>query len=367
MIKKLFQVFLIFFILFSTTAISKPLRICGFESGSILYYEWTLYYTLKGLEELKLVQFDEPLPSLPDSDDDADTYSIILWDWASKHNKSDKIEFIEDCFYSNHFKIKEIELNLLKLKDRINNKKDVDLLISFGTVMARFFANSETNIPYIIAGSIDPYKGKSIYSINDSGLDMVTAFIVPGFQLKQMEAFYNKFHFKTVGLLYGNSVNGRAFSGIDDIIPFLESKGVKLHICHTLDVFSGTEKEREESIISCIEKLSKETDSIYISYQVGYSDSVVKKIVEITRKYKILTSDQMGLFIKNGYLFSYFPTRYYEEAGMEYARRILMIMNGVKPRNIKQAYEFTSPWVECYNKETAKILGIDVSNEKCVY
>ena len=196
---------------------------------------------------------------------------------------------------------------------------------------------------------------------------MITALIFPNMQIQQVEAFHNRFKFKTLGMLFENSVNGRAFSGIDAIIPFLESKNVKLMICNTKEVLSGDQKKREDSIIECIEKLVKETDAIYISYQVGYSKTVVEKIVELTRQYKIPTSDQLGLSINKGYLFSYFPVHYYEEVGLEYAKRIQMIMNETKPRDIKQIYDFRSEMITCYNKETANLLGVDVSNEKCVY
>lgn len=344
---------------------ADPYRLAAFESGPVNIFRESFYYFLKGLEQINLVKFDTEMPKNKSDENDNGEFTEELWKWASEHNTTKEIVFLKDGFYNANFDTSKRETILIDLKDRIANKKDVDAILAYGIIIVKTWIQSNPPVPTLVMVSIDPVADTTIKSKYDSGNDMVTVLIYDGFQKAQIEYYYNKLKFTSLGLIFENTIESRAFSRMSGILKFLRDNNITIKTCYSNEI--DTQQERERSILSCVNKLSKEVEAIYMTVHKGYSNRVADEITKITRDSKTATFFDFGHeYVKRGFLMSYFAEHYLEESGLEMAKRLQQIMNGKKPRELSQVYQFKNV-VGCYNKETATILGVDISNEKCVY
>ncbi len=147
-------------------------RIAYYEGGPYVNYVQTLEATINGLMKRGWIQ----RASLPDRDGES---TAKLWQWLATEAKSDFIEFPADAHYSANWdeKLRE-EISGTALK-RINETKDVDLVIAMGTWAGKDFANDSHSTPTMVMSTSDPLSSGIIKSIEDSGFDHVHARVDP--------------------------------------------------------------------------------------------------------------------------------------------------------------------------------------------
>ena len=145
--KKWVSFFLLLLLSFSVIAANtspvlnngKKWRIAYYEGGSFIDYNKVLYMTVKGLMHLKWIEKSE-IP-FPEGDDGSN-----LWHFLSNHIKSHYIEFPENAFYSSHWNQETRKKNVADLLYRLNNIKDIDILLAAGTqARSRFCHRQESD------------------------------------------------------------------------------------------------------------------------------------------------------------------------------------------------------------------------------
>lgn len=329
----------------------KKWRIGYLEGGPYGNYPDNLRALVAALSDLGWAK----KPVFPPSADASDTRQ--LWLWLSKNLKSDYIEFVQDAYWSNNWdenlRIKTKNIIL----ERLNRKKDIDLMLALGTWAGQDLANNEHSTPTVVISTSNPVTSKIAKSVNDSGYDHLNARIDPTRYERQVRIFYDIFKFKRLGVvLEKDTVEGRTYAAMDDIEKVAKEKGFRIITCNA--PFSGVSKEEAfNSVLKCHEELAPNVDAVYITVHRGVSLQKMDKLTAPFMRKKIPTFSQLGAEeVKHGALLSI------ARAGFRYVARfhaetIAKIFNGAKPRDLEQLFE--DPPRIAINLKTAQIIGYD--------
>ncbi len=97
----------------------------------------------------------------------------------------------------------------------------------------------------------------------------ITIFILlktPDRYLRQVSLFHDLIRFKTLGVAYENSFEGRSYASIETIEKLAAERGFNVVSCHTLsDIADRSVANR--SVIDCFNKLATKVDAIYVTNQ----------------------------------------------------------------------------------------------------
>jgi len=331
----------------------KKWRVGYLEGGSYGNYPDNLRALVGALSDLGWAK----KPVFPPSADAADTKQ--LWSWISRNLKSDYLEFVQDAYWSNSWDDSLRPKNRKLILDRLNRKKDIDLMLAMGTWAGQDLANNEHSVPTIVLSTSNPVASKISKSISDSGYDHLNARVDPTRYERQVRIFYDIFRFKRLGVvLEKDTIEGRSYAAIDDIEKVAGEKGFKVITCNA--PFSGSgisNEEAQRSVLKCHEELSPKVDAVYITVHRGVSLQKMDKLLTPFMRRKIPTFSQLGTEeVKHGVLLSI------ARAGFKYVARfhaetIARIFNGAKPRDLEQLFE--DPPRIAINLKTARIIGYD--------
>ncbi len=100
----------------------------------------------------------------------------------------------------------------------MKNKKDIDLLLAFGTWAGQDFANHQHVTPTMVISASNAVKAGVIKSVEDSGYDHVHAWIDPKKSERQVRLFHDIIKFKRLGLAYEDDLDGRSYAAVDDVL-----------------------------------------------------------------------------------------------------------------------------------------------------
>jgi len=327
----------------------KKWRVGYLEGGPYGNYPDNLRALVAALSDLGWAK----KPAFPPSADANDTKQ--LWSWISKNLKSDYLEFVQDAYWSNNWDDSLRPKNRQLIIERLNQKKDIDLMLAMGTWAGQDLANNEHSVPTIVMSTSNPIGSKIAKTVNDSGYDHLNARVDPTRYERQIRIFYDIFKFKRLGVvLEKDTVEGRTYAAIDDIEKVAREKGFKVITCNA--PFSGVSKEEaQNSVLKCNEELAPKVDALYITVHRGVSLQKMDKLLAPFMRNKIPTFSQLGTDeVKHGVLLSI------ARAGFKYIARfhaetIAKIFNGAKPRDLEQLFE--DPPRIAINLKTAKIIG----------
>ncbi len=329
----------------------KKWRIGYLEGGPYTNYPDNLRALVAALSDLGWAK----KPAFPPPTDAADTKQ--LWSWLSRNLKSDYLEFVQDAYWSNNWDDSLRPKNRKIILDRLNQKKDINLMLAMGSWAGQDLANNEHSIPTIVMSTSNPIASKIAKSVNDSGYDHLNARVDPTRYERQVRIFYDIFRFKRLGVvLEKDTIEGRSYAAIDDIEKVAREKGFKVITCNA--PFSGVSKEEAQgSVLKCHEELAPKVDALYITVHRGASLEKMDKLLAPFMRNKIPTFSQLGTEeVKYGVLLSI------ARAGFKYVARfhaetIARILNGAKPRDLEQFFE--DPPRIAINLKTAQIIGYD--------
>lgn len=333
-----------------TTNHGKKWRIAYYEGGPFTDYQQVFTETVHGLMKLGWIQVAE----LPKQEGEENK---VLWDWLTTKAKSEYLEFPRDAFYSAGWVNKTRQEIVEQLMKRLNEAKDIDLLIAVGTMAGQDFSNNKHKVPTLVLTASDPISAGIIKSVDDSGFDHVHATIDPKRYERQIRIFHEIIGFKKLGIMFENSVNGKAFSAIEVVEKVAKERGFEIVRCYSLDESVDSQQVREESIIKCLNELVSKVDAIYVTQQSGVNSNTVPKIVQLANKNRVPTFSQSGSAeVKSGLLLSL------SQAGFRYvgefeAQVIAKVLNGAKPNQLPQLFE--EPPKIAINLKTAEIIGFN--------
>jgi ABC-type uncharacterized transport system substrate-binding protein len=335
---------------FSTSPVlnnGKKWRIAYYEGGQFDNYHDYFLATLNGLMDLGWIEKTD----IPDHNKNAKA----LWDWASKNAKSDYIEFPNDGFYSADWVNQVRETLKENLIARLNEKKDIDLVLAMGSWAGRDLANDRHSTPTYILSTSDAINTGIIKSAEDSGYDHINARIDPLRYERQVRLFHDIIGFKSLGVAYEDSVYGKNYAALDHIEKVAQERGFDVVKCFTQSDIPDQDKA-DESVLKCYEDLARKVDAIYVTVQRGVNPKTIPQLVRIANENRIPTfsqADSKG--VKSGFLLS-ISRGGFKPVGLFQAATIAKIFNGAKPRQLNQVYEEARRIA--INLKTAGIVGV---------
>ena len=328
----------------------KKWRIVFYEGGPHANYYHYLEATIQGLMNLGWIEKSD-LSKINGKRQNTER----LWIWLANNAKSDYLEFVEDGYYSANWDDDQRRINKNKLLQRLAFEDEINLVIAMGTWAGLDLANDEHSVPTIVMSTSDPVESGIIKSQDDSGYDHVHARVDPYRYERQLRIFHDIIKFKKLGIAFEDSIYGRSYSAIDTVEKVAADIGFEVVTCHTKSDISDT-SVASQSVIRCFDKLSAQVDAIYVTIQGGVNTESIPTLVAIANKNSIPTFSQLGSKeVQQGFLFS-ISRPGFKPAGLFLSATIAQILNGAKPRQLKQVFE-ESPSI-AINLKTAEIVGL---------
>jgi len=325
-------------------------KIAFYEGGPHANYYHYLEATIRGLMNLGWIEKSD-LTKIRSKRKDTER----LWNWLANSASSDYLEFIEDGYYSANWDDELRKTNKSALLKRLASEDEIDLVIAMGTWAGLDLANNQHSVPTIVMSTSDPVESGIIRSQDDSGFDHVHARVDPYRYERQIRIFHDIIKFKKLGIAFEDSIYGRSYSAIDTVEKVAADIGFDVVKCHTKSDISDT-NIASQSVIQCFEELSKQVDAIYVTIQGGVNPESIPSLVEIANKNNIPTFSQLGSKeVQQGFLFS-ISRPGFKPAGLFLSATIAQVLNGAKPRQLKQVFE-ESPSI-AINLKTAEIVGL---------
>lgn len=264
----------------------KKWRIAYYEGGEYYDYKGVFTATLQGLMEIGWIE----KANIPV---DKGEFTTNTWRWAATQAKSDYLEFVEDAHYSAQWDDnlrKEMTENII---NRMNQKKDIDLILAVGTWAGKDLANTRHSTPTLVLTASDAVGAGIIKSNEDSGFDHIQAHVDPSRYERQIQIFHDIIAFKKLGIAYENTIDGRSYAAIDVIKKLSKSLNFEIVPCYTQSDIAD-KKVAGDSVIKCFETLSPQVDAIYVTLQGGVNTDTIPKLVKIANIHKIPTFSQSG-------------------------------------------------------------------------
>ena len=331
------------------TKAGQKWRIGYYQGGPSGNYYPYLVATVKGLMDLGWIE----VMDLPGGKSE-DTQS--LWNILAQHIDSDYIEFIPDGYYTANWDSETRKVLRSTILDRLNKQKDIDLMIAMGTWAGKDLATNEHHVPTMVISSTDPLRAGIIASNEDSGFDHVHARVDPRRHERQIRIFHNIIGFRKLGVAYEDTVLGRSYAAIDLLEKVAAEKGFEIVRCFTEDDIPDR-KIAGDSVIKCFEELAPQVDAAYVVVQSGVNADTIPTLVAITNKHRVPTFSQQGSDeVRYGFLLSIAREGGFAPVGRFLAVTMAKILNGAKPRQLKQVFE-EGPDI-AINLKTAEMIGL---------
>lgn len=324
-------------------------RIGYYEGGAYINYQKQLTETVRGLMQLGWIETAE----LPEQSGEA---TDTLWKWLSTEAKSDYVEFVADAHYSAFWETDRRSAVEDEIVFRLNNDKDIDLMIGMGTWAGKGLANYRHRTNTLVFSTSNPISSGIIKSVEDSGFDHVHVRVDPKRNERQLQVFHEMIGFHKLGVVYEDSLAGRSYAAIETIEALSKTHGFKIVRCHTQSDISD-KKLAEEGVINCFNELVKDADAIYVTQQGGVNSSSIPVLVEIANKHKIPTFSQSGAREVNYGVLASLSRAGYKYVGRFHAQTIAKVLNGALPNQLNQLFE--EPPKIALNLKTAEIIGFD--------
>ncbi|MDM8524492.1 ABC transporter substrate binding protein [Desulfococcaceae bacterium HSG8] len=328
--------------------IAKKWRIGYLEGGPYVSYQQYLAEISKALSDLGWI---EPI-TIPPRENESETDK--LWAWLAANAKSNYLEFAVNAHYSNNWNKKGREENKKTVLRRLNETRDIDLMIAMGTWAGQDLANNDHSVPVLVCSTSDPIAAKIIKNEKDSGYDHVHARVDPARFERQIRAFHDVIGFSKLGMAFRDTVDGRSIAGMEAVRKVAGERNFEVLECHTS---SGISEEAVARMVECTRELAPKADAFYIVEQSAVTLKTLPRILEVLNAHKTPAFSQSGAdHVRHGVLLNVSNTSY-KEVGRFHAETVAQIINGAKPRNLPQIYE--PPVKIAFNKVAAKLIDLN--------
>ena len=237
--------------LFPTTPKAKPdgkkWRLAYVGSGDYDEYHRTLRALAQGLQQLGWLT----VPDIPDNLNAKDT-----WGFLAKHAKSDTLTFVEDAWVQpGNFDASLRPIVRETVTRRLKERGDIDLIIAMGTWAGQDMAALGAPVSTVVMSTSDPVAAGIVASAEDSGMDNLHARVQPQRYQRQVRLFREIVPFKTLGLVYEDSPEGRTYAAVPAVEQVAKEQGFEVKSCFA--VFNNVDAAQAQSnALECYRKLS---------------------------------------------------------------------------------------------------------------
>ncbi len=325
-------------------------RIGYYEGGQYPDYEVILKSTVRGLIALGWM---EPL-ELPRTNN---AQAGGFWSYLAANAKSKFIEFVPDGYFAaGDFDAEQRKAARPRVIARLSQARDIDLVIAMGTWAGQDLATADHTVPTIVMSSSDPIGSKIVKSAEDSGFDHLHAKVEPKRYQRQTRLFHDIIDFKTLGIVYENSPEGRTFGGVAAIEEVAQERGFTIVPCFA--AFNNiAQSEAASNVQRCYEQLASQVDATYVTVHRGVNATSLSTIVAALTKAKVPSFSMLGSSeVQRGILMSIAQADF-SYIGRFHAETMARVFNGTKPRALSQIWE--DPAKIAINIRTAKAIGFN--------
>jgi ABC-type uncharacterized transport system substrate-binding protein len=331
-------------------------RIGYLEGGPYSNYPKHLKALVSALADLGWVEKTAPMPQADEND------TSLLWLWICRNVHSDFLTFVEDAYWSSNWDAKKLRpQNQKAILERLNSRKDIDLMLAMGTWAGQDLANNKHRVPTLVLSSSDPLGAGIIKSFQDSGYDYLHARVDPSRYERQIRLFHDIFGFTRLGIVYEkDTVDGRTYAGIEAVQKVAEECHFEIVACHA--PFPNVSMETAgQAVMKCHEELAPKVDAFYLTVHRGIDLAHMAQLLAPFLEHKVPVFSQSGSDeVRYGALLSI------AEVGFKYvcefhAQTIAKIFNGARPRDLNQL--FMEPRRIAINTRTAYLIGYDPPEE----
>ncbi|MDR2786751.1 MAG: hypothetical protein LBD06_00045 [Candidatus Accumulibacter sp.] len=338
--------------MFPTTPKPRPdggkWRIGYYESGDYVEYPLTLQAIAEGLQKLGWVK----LPPIPEG-----LSGEALWRFLAENARGSALEFVGDAYWKpGNFDEKQRPDTMRSFMDHLKTKHGVDLVIAMGTWAGQDMARLGTPIPTVVASTSDPLESGIIESPEDSGQENLHARIHPGRYGHQVRLFHGIIPFRTLGVVYEDSPEGRTYAAVGTIEEVARERGFEIVFCHA--PFSGVEiSVATQKALECYRKIAPRVDAIYVTTHRGITPVSIRQVADVLRRAQAPSFSMLGSEeVKAGVLMSLAEAKK-SYLGLFHAEVIARIFNGAKPRQLNQI--LPDPAKIALNLKTTRLIGFD--------
>lgn len=277
-----------------------------------------------------------------------------IWDKLADYAKSDYIVFKKDAFYDLKWDESKRKTISEKFIQRLNKKKDIGMIFALGTWAGQDLANDKIKVPTFVMSSSNPIEAKILLSSGLSAFPQIHAEVDKKGHKSEVTLFYKIFKFKTLGIVYEDSVQGKSYVSLSDIESVAKEKNFKIKRC----TINPRSNHKKQDIIECYKKISNVSDAIYITTHPAYKAEDLESFISVINSKKIPTFSQVGQNqVKYGALMSISEANF-KYVGEFHAQAIGRTLNGISPS--KQSFIFEEPVILAINLETATLIDWDI-------
>lgn len=257
--------------------------------------------------------------------------------WAClQHSQGPYLEFVKDAYWSADWDKDARAANKKAYMERAA-AGDIDLMLALGTWAGQDMANNEHSVPTVVCSTSNPLSAGIIKSAEDSGFDHIHARYDPKRYGRQVQLFHEAVGFKTLGIVFEDSKEGRSYAGVDQIEPVANERGFVLKICHA--PFTDVEPEEASArVLECHEKLAPEVDAIYITSHRGVTKDSIADLLEPLFEHKVPSFAMGTLYEVNAGAMMSMAQPDFKYAGDFYGDVAIRILKGEKARDIAQVF-----------------------------
>ena len=328
----------------------KKWRIGYCESTRFVNYAEHLYALVRGLTALGWLQGTEQLPYTPGQED-----TRAMWEWLASHNVGPYMEFAATAYYSYDGTSQPAQKRKTdEITRRLNQKKDIDLMIVMGTVAGKLVANDRHNVPVMVFSTSNAVAAGIVKAVDTSGRDHVWAHMYPNRFKRQIEVFHDTFAFKRLGMVYEDSPAGRALAALNDAEALARERKFKIIRSFVQD--NQKDKDRFfNEMLAAYRKLAGEVDAMYMTIYPGSRKfAMLPALMEPFYAKKIPVFTQLKGEVQFGALMSVADADFMG-IGLFGAEAIVTALKSGSTRNLPQRYEST-PYI-VLNLEAARKIG----------
>ncbi len=326
--------------LFLQNAIAQPVTAAGAGrapawravmviSGPFVIYQRFLATTAHALDQLNVIENG----SVPSPEDKRAV--APLWDWLADNAGGDSIRFLKDGLYD--YQWQKNPAVTQKLVDRINQNRDVDLIIALGTYASAQVAEKIKNIPIISFVSTNAITSGLVKSAQDSGQDNLHVTVEPNRFAGQIEVFHELFRFKRMGFVYVFDASENQYEN-DKIKPVCDRLGVTFKPCGLR--FSDDAGHTLDGVMQCVRQLVERDHVDAIAFSAfNYPDNRKNEVADYMIQHQLpsFSLAATSSFVSNGLLAGLDQSNLSEIGEFE-ANVIQSVLAGETPRNINQIF-----------------------------
>ncbi|MDR1165323.1 MAG: ABC transporter substrate-binding protein [Deltaproteobacteria bacterium] len=323
-------------------------RVIYVEGGPFHDYRSVLWGFIEGLRAKGLLaKGPPPAPA-------AGVDNKPLWDYLALEAKSDVLEFLPDGFYSADWDPARREEVKAQALQRIAERRDVDLVLAFGTWAGADLAGEIQGVPLMSVGATDPVNSGISLAAADSGRDNVHVHVDEGNIERQLRLFYDLFKFKRLGIPVDMAESGQDSVGLAAIMSIADELNFTVIACD-----GGLEKaDREASfawLIDCARELSQKSDAIYLTANNDVIHERMDEILAPIVAASLPSFSQGGSRDTQAGILMSVAEADFKDIGFFEADVAQRILEGEKPRDINQIY--LPPLVLALNLKMAMSVG----------